>query len=256
MGDAHLDPGPIPPLKARLLGVLLDPRETFAHHDAAWGWLGPWLVVSLAGVLCGLLFLARIDVDAMVKAQNEAAFERMDPAQRKLIEGNPQAQEFADMGARAGAFLAKLGAVAGPPLGNLVGLVVAGGLLFGAARLGAGRPELTRCLSVAAHAQAVNLVAVAATGLAILTGNGQPTTSPANLVDRLAHPVAFAALSRLDPVAVLYYVAVAAGLERSLRVPRQKALQLTVGAFLALSLLTVALAAAAAALQGLGGGGR
>lgn len=253
MGD-HDDPGPVPPLKARLLGVLLDPRALFARHDGSWGWLGPWLLVSLAGFLFGVVFLTRIDLDAQLRAESEAAFERMDAATRRKLD-DPKAQEAMAMVERFTAFAAKGALVAGPPVGNLVGMLVAGALLFGASRLGGERPDLMRSISVAAHAQLVNLVGIGASALAVLTGNGHAMTSPANLVDKFAHPVAYAALTRLDPVTLLYYAVIAAALEASLRVPRRRAVALSFGTYLVLSLLWVALSALGAAMQTMGGGG-
>lgn len=262
MGEEHAhapvldDLGPTPPLVERLRGVLLEPRETFARHDASWGWIGPWAVVALIGVVCGLLYLARFDVTELQRVAGERAFEQMPAAQRRALD-DPKVVEMMETGRRFSAFATKLVLVVGPPIFGIGGMLITGGLLFGAAllcRKRGARPDLMRAISVAAHAKVVSLIGLFATGLGALTGNFMAQTSPANLVDPFVHPIAVAALSQLDPVAILHYAVLAAGLEASLRVPRAAAVRLTIAAYVALALASVGFQAVAVAISAKAGG--
>lgn len=254
------DPGPVPPLGERVRGVLLDPRATFARHDAAWGWSGPFVLVALAGVLFGLVFMARVDITAVQRAASERAFEKMDAATRRRMD-DPKVKEIVETSQRFTAFGTKVWLVVGPPVSGLVGMLVAGGLCFGAAyvlrlrHVSAPRPDLMRAISLAAHVSLVNLIGLGAQTLGALTGNPGPTTSAAHLVDMFDHPVLAAGLGRVDPVVLLYYVVLAAGLERSLRFPRPLALGLAAGAYVGVSLLAVVVAAGSAAMQSMGAAG-
>ncbi|MCO5170832.1 MAG: hypothetical protein M9894_31270 [Planctomycetes bacterium] len=261
MGEEHglqpLDAG-LPPLAERIRGVLLEPGATFARHDPSWGWIGPWLVVALAGVLYGLVVLARIDVVAVQRAEAERAMEQLDPATRRRIESDPKTQEILETTQRFMAFAGKVGLIVGPPVTGLGGLLVGGMLCFGASALlarrrpGAPRPDLTRCLSLAAHVSLVELVGVAARTIGALGGNHAPSTSAVNLVDAITQPVAAAALSRLDPVTLLYWAVLAAGLHGSLGLPRRASLGLAAGGYAAVSLGAVAIAGLGALASKLG----
>lgn len=257
------DPGPVPPLGDRVRGVLLDPRGAFARHDAAWGWTGPFVLVALAGVLFGLVFMARVDITAVQRAAGERAFEQMDAATRKRMD-DPKVKEIVETSQRFTAFGTKVWLVVGPPVGGLVGMLVAGGLCFGAAYVlrarhpGAPRPDLMRSISLAAHVSLVNLIGLGALTVGALTGNPQPTTSAANLADPFESPVLATALGRIDPVVLLYYAVLAAGLEASLRFPRRTAIGLASGAYVTFSLLQLAAAGVSVAMSKLGqaaGGG-
>jgi hypothetical protein len=254
MGEehAHLDDlGPTPPLAERLRGVLLEPRETFARHDASWGWVGPWAVVALIGVVCGLLYMARFDITELQRVAGERAMEQLPAAQRKAMD-DPKVADMVETSRRFMAFGTKVWLVLGPPVAGIGGMLVTGGLLFGAAMLyrkRGARPDLMRALSVAAHAKVVSIIGLAAGTIGALTGNFMPQTSPANLVDPFVHPVAVAALSQLDPVAILHYAVLAAGLEASLRVPRRAAVALTIGAYAAIAAASIGFQAVAVALS-------
>lgn len=257
MGEehAHLDDlGPTPPLAERLRGVLLEPRETFARHDASWGWVGPWAVVALIGVVCGLLYLARFDVTELKRLEMERAFEQLDPATRKMME-DPKAAEGIATWAKMQAFGSKAWLVVGPPVAGIGGMLLTGGLLFVTTlllRKRGARPDLMRAISVAAHAQVVGLIGVLACALGAITGNSGAQTSPINLVDPIVHPVIATALAQLDPVAILHYAVLAAGLEASLRVPRRLAVTLTAGAYVTLGVVELSLAGIAVAAGQLG----
>lgn len=263
MGEQHGfqpldDPGPVPPLVERVRGVLLEPRATFARHDAAWGWAGPFALVALAGVLFGLVYMARVDVAAFQRAARERAFEQLDPVARRRMD-DPQVKEQVEKFGRLSAFGTKVWCVVGPPVSGLGGVLICGGLCFGAATLvhrrhpSAPRPDLMRSISLAAHVSLVNLVGLGALTLGALTANPQPTTSAANLVDPFTHPLVATVLGRVDPVALLYYVVLAAGLEASLRFPRQLAVSLAGGAFLATTALQLAAAGVSVAVSAAGG---
>lgn len=258
MGEEHAhvldDLGPTPPLAERLRDVLLAPRETFARHDASWGWVGPWAIVALVGVLCGLLYLARFDVTELQRVATERSFEQLPAAQRKAMD-DPKVAEVLETTRRFTAFGTKVFLVLGPPVIGIGGMLVTGGLLFGATllfRKRGARPDLMRAISVAAHAKVVSLIGLLAGALGTLTGNSMPQTSPAGLVDPFAHPVAAAALSQLDPVAIFHYMVLAAGLEASLRVPRRAAIGLTVGAYAAIAAASIGFQAVAVALSQVG----
>lgn len=258
--EALEDPGPVPPLVDRVRGVLLDPRATFARHDAAWGWVGPYALVAVAGVLFGLVYLARVDVAAFRQALRERAFEQLDPGTRRRMD-DPQVKEILDKTGRMEVFGTKVWLVLGPPASGLGGVLVCGGLCFGAATLvhrrhpTAPRPDLMRSISLAAHVSLVNLVGLGAKTLGALAANPQPVTSAANLVDPFAHPVLATALGRIDPVVLLYYVVLAAALEGSLRFPRRLAVGLAGGAYALSSSLELAAAGASAAMSSLGAAG-
>lgn len=243
---------PVPPLKERLRLTLVEPAAAFARHDAAWGWIGPWAIVALAGVLYGLIYLARVDVTALQAVAQERALDA-NPMARKAM-NDPAAAEAVQTVQRFTAFATKVQLVAGPPFAGLAGILLAGGLMAAASALPfsgrKGRVEPMRALSLAAHCSLVNLVGIGAQAIGALSGNPMPDTSPANLVDPFTHPVAYAALGRLDPVTIYYYALVAAGLEGSLRLAPRVARGLAWGTFALVSLLSVAFTAAGAAMGG------
>lgn len=261
MGEEHSQPleAGTPPLVERIRGVLVEPGATFGRHDPAWGWVGPWLVVALAGVLYGLVVLARIDVVAVQQAEAERAMEQLDPATRRRIESDPKAQEVLATTQRFVAFFGKVGLIVGPPVTGLGGLLLGGMLCFAASTVaarrtpGAPRPDLTRCLSLAAHVSLVELVGLGALTVGVLSGNHAPSTSAVNLVDAVTRPVAAAALSRVDPVKALYWIVLAAGLHGSLGLPRRWAVGLAAGGYAVVSLGVVGLAGLGALASKLGG---
>jgi hypothetical protein len=254
------DLGPVPPLLERVRGVVLAPGPTFARHDAAWGWAGPFALVALAGVLFGLVFMARVDITAVQRAAAERAQDQLDAATKRRMD-DPKVKEFFETSLRFTAFGTKVWLVVGPPVGGLVGLLGVGAACFAASSLlhrrhpTAPRPDLMRSISLAAHVSLVNLIGLGALTLGALTGNPQPTTSAANLADPFTSPVLATVLGRVDPVTVLYYVVLAAGLEGSLRFPRRLAVGLAAGTYLGVSALQLLAAGASIAAQQLGAGG-
>lgn len=260
-GFEELDPGPVPPLTERVREVLLEPRAAFRRHDAAWGWTGPFVLVALAGLVQGLVYMARVDITAVQAAASERQMEQLDPAVRRRVESDPKVKEMTETTQRFTAFASKVAVFVWPPVGGVGGLLLAGGLCFGAAqvlrlrRSDAPRPDLMRSISLAAHVSLVNLVGLAATTVGALSGNPMPYTSAANLVDPFAQPVVSAGLSRLDPVLLLYYGVLAAGLEGSLRFPRRLALAGAAGAYLLISLAVVGFTGAMTLLGQMAGGG-
>jgi hypothetical protein len=167
---------------------------------------------------------------------------------------DPAAAEAIGTVQRFTAFATKVQLVAGPPFSGLAGILLAGALMAGASALPfsgrKGRVDPMRALSVAAYCSTVNLIAHGAHAIGALTGNPMPDTSPANLVDPFTHPVLHTALGRLDPVTIYYYVLVAAGLEGSLRLAPRVSRGLAWGTFALVSLLSIGLAAAGAAMGG------
>lgn len=248
------DVAPPPPLLERVEGALLDPRALFARHDAAWGWLLPWLLVAACGVLVGALWLVRTDVTALHAAQTERAFEQMPASKRKLLD-DPKAAEAVATANKFVAFGTKVGAVLGPPLLGLTSIIGWGTFIFVASLAARGkgaRPDFVCAISAAAHVQLVELVGLGARAVGVLGGNPLPATSPANLADPIVQPVAAAALGRLDPTHLLFYAALAAALEGAARLPRRLAVVGAAAAWGLASLAAVGAAGAAALANGLG----
>lgn len=242
----------VPPLLERVEGVLGAPFETLRRHDATWGWVGPWLVVALAGLLFGLVYLARVDVDAVRAAEQERAFDRMPAATRRSME-QPEVQSTMETVGKFMGFMTRVGLVLGPPLLGLVGVVVAGGLVFVVAlvhRKQGARADLARSISLASHVALANLVSTAACTVGALSGNPRPTAGLAALVDPFDRPALAALLGRLDPGTVLYYVLLVAGLVGSIQLPRRRALVVALAAWLAGTLFAVGAASAAMSMGG------
>ena len=242
----------VPPLLERVEGVLGAPFETLRRHDATWGWVGPWLVVALAGLLFGLVYLARVDVDAVRAAEQERAFDRMPAATRRSME-QPEVQSTMETVGKFMGFMTRVGLVLGPPILGLVGVVVAGGLVFVVAlvhRKQGARADLARSISLASHVALANLVSTAACTVGALSGNPRPTAGLAALVDPFDRPALAALLGRLDPGTVLYYVLLVAGLVGSIHVARGRALAVAAAGWLAGTLFAVGAASAAMSMGG------
>jgi hypothetical protein len=242
----------VPPLVERLEGTLFAPFETLRRHDAAWGWVGPWLLVAVAGLLFGLVYLARIDVDAVRVAEQERAFDRMPAATRRNME-QPEVQETMATFGKFMGFMTRTGLVLGPPILGLVGMVIAGGLIFAVALVHAkhgARVDLARSISLAAHVGLSNLVSTVACTVGALSGNPRPSASLAAFVDPFDRPVLAALLGRLEPSTVLYYVLLVAGLVGSIGLARQRALFVAAAAWSAGTLVTVAGASVAMSMGG------
>src|SRR5688500_15882949 len=79
------DDRPPPPIAERVWGVLTEPAGTCSRHDGSWGWAAPWLIVALAGILSGLVYMARVDITAVLNQQFERSMESMPAAQRRQI---------------------------------------------------------------------------------------------------------------------------------------------------------------------------
>jgi len=230
---------------ARVVAVLLAPFAAFERHDLSWGWWQPWLLVAALGVLVGGVSLARIDHEAWQTKQFERQLDQMSPTQRKQME-KPEVAEMLAKGRRFGIFFTKAGLILGPPLLGLVGLVLVAGLLFLAARfLGETKEpfEVATALSVAGYVSLANVLAYAGEGFGYLLGNPQPSVSLAALADPVGQPLLTAALSRLSPAVLYYYVLLAAGLAGSCGLRRGRALALSGGLYAGVSALLIGLGA-------------
>lgn len=257
--EADLDAllaGPPPPLSERLRGVFLDPRTAFADHDGGWGWVVPWLLVSAVGILYGLLVLARVDLGALAAARWEREQDQLSFAQRKAQDDHPEGKDQLETARKMSAFMGKLTLVLGPPLGGLVELVAFGGLAWVAGVfLGqrGGAPDLLRGLSLAAWVSLAALPGYLAAAVAVLLGNPAPATSPVNLVDPVASPVATAVLARLDVVTLYFYLLFGVALSGSMRLTPRRAALVSGGTWAALSGLVVGLAVLGRLFRSFGG---
>lgn len=233
-------------------GVLFSPWIAFAQHDESWGWGRAWLLTATVGVLFGFLYLARIDVVAVLKEQQEVVLDRMPAAKRKALE-NPQGDgaETMEKLFRFQAFMAKVGLVAGPPLIGLVGMLFVGGFIYLATKLfGPDPPDLMRCLSIAAFAGLVGALEYGAMSIGVLGGNPEPITSLGAFVGKLEDPVLHTALSRVNPFTVFYYVVLVAGLEASCGLSRRKACGVACGLFALGTVILLGLAGLSAMRMG------
>jgi hypothetical protein len=111
-----------------------------------------------------------------------------------------------------------------------------------------------RCISLAAYLSLINVLHYAAKGVGVLSGNALPATNPSGFVSEIHQPVLHECLERLDPITVAYYVLLAVGLRCSLRLPRKKAIGVSVVAYLAVSLCWIGLAGVGAAAGAMFGG--
>jgi len=223
----------------RAWGVLLAPYQTFRHHDPAWGWGQAWGLVAVAGILVGIMGLLRVDHDKVGDWVWERTKANMSATQLKQME-NPDVEEATAKMRRVQAFLGKLGSVLGPPLLGLIGLVFGAAFLYLVAQvLGNEPPDPVRCLSVAAFVSLANLIDLCGSGVGVLLSNGLPRPNLSALADPFTQPLLSAALGRLSPGLVAYYVLLAAGLEGSLGLSRKRALAVAGGTFLIVSLLLI-----------------
>ncbi len=249
-------PAPTPAAPS-VLDVLRDPFGTVAGVRAEHGWARPWLLVAVAGVLYGVLVLARFDLAAIQAARSARELDRLPAAQRKELE-RPEIAEFVEKGARAKALGTKAWLVLGPPVAGLARIGFTAAFVLAVCALLRGRGAVVEprlAAVVAAHAGLVDLVGLAAQAVSAAAGHPAPLTSLAHLADDLTQPAAFAALSRLDPVLLCGWLALAGGLAGACRVPRRIALGLALGGWAAVSALAVALGALAQLAQGLSKGG-
>lgn len=228
----------------RVFGVLLAPFQAFSGHDASWGWGKPWAIVAFAGLVVGVIFLARIDADAFQHWAWEKSQANMSKEQRAQLE-QPEVAEMMAKGRRVQSFLMKAGALAGPPLIGLVGILFAGFWLYLVANfLAKEPPDPMRCFSVAAYASLANLVDLAGAGAGVLMANPMPRPNLSALVsDPMTQPLLSASLERIGPGLFLYYLLLTAGLERSLGLTRRRAVLVTVGVYLLVSLLAISMGA-------------
>jgi Yip1 domain len=242
-----------PPFLARVRCVLLAPFQTFPLVRPDWGFLAPWFLVWALGVGVGALTLATVDLEAATLAELDRA-----------MEGQPQqSAEQMETPRKFAVFFAKTSQIAGPPLAELAALLFTAALLFGASRALPRRtpdgelpdlPSLVTCLCLAAFVNLVHGLDYLIHGLAVLLGNPLPATSPAHLVDPHHSPALAAALRRMNPFTLYWYLLLAAALTAATRLQRRGAL-LASGLLLALiSLGAVGMTAAGAKMQGKGGG--
>ena len=225
----------------RAWGVLLAPFQTFRHHDPAWGWGQAWGLVAVAGILVGVLALVRVDHDKVGAWVWERTKANMSATQLKQME-NPDVEEATAKMRRVQAFGTKLSSVLGPPLLGLMGLVFGAGFLYLVAQvLGKEPPDPVRCLSVAAFLSLANLIDLCGSSVGVLLSNGLPRPDLSALADPFTQPLLAAALGRLSPGLIAYYVLLTAALEGSLGLTRKRALAVAGGTFLVVSLLLIAL---------------
>lgn len=223
----------------RAWGVLLAPFQTFRHHDPAWGWGQAWALVAAVGVLVGVIGLLRVDHDKVGDWAWERAKANMSATQLKQIE-NPDAAEMLAKTRRVQAFIGKLGSVLGPPLLGLIGLVFGAGFLYLVCHvLGKEPPDPIRCLSVAAFISLANLLDLCGSGMGALLSNAMPRPNLSALADPFTQPVLSAALGRISPSLVAYYVFLAAALEGSLGLSRKRALLVAGGTFVVVSVILI-----------------
>lgn len=248
-----LAPTPAP----AVLDVLRAPFGALAGVRAEHGWARPWLIVAVAGVLYGVLYLARFDLAAIQAAQSARGLDRLPAAQRKELE-RPEVKEIMEKAARATALGTKAWLVLGPPVAGLARIGFTAAFVLAICALLRGRGAIVEprlAAAVAAHAGLVDLVGLAARAVAAAAGQYAPLTSLGNLADPADQPVAFAALACVDPVALCGWLAVAGGLAGACRVPRRMALALAACGWAAVSALAVAMGAFAQLAQGLSKGG-
>lgn len=228
----------------RALAVLFAPQRAFAHHDASWGWVAPWALAAACGLLLGIWILSAHDLGAALRAQAEAGLERLPEAQRQALESGP-AREVFEKSVRMQAFFLKTWLLAGPLVGGLFEVLAVGALLYLASRwLGppSGPRDLMRCISLAAWLSLVEALRYLACACGAMLGNPFPQTSPAALVDPLAHPVLHSALAGLDPLLLLYYGLLASAVAHGLRFSRGRALAFAWGIYGAGTVLRTGLA--------------
>jgi hypothetical protein len=240
----------VPPLKERLLGVLLEPIETFRRLESGWGLAGPILLVAAAGLLAGVLYLALVDVTALSRAQTAYSTELLPEQTRRMMQ-QAQGGNSGDVTAgRGGAFMLKVGLFAGPTVGTILSVVLGGLLLFGVAFVAGGKRDLLQAMVVAAHAKLVTLVGTGAFAIGTLLGNPQAQTSPVNLVDLFAHPTLAGILGGLDPISIWHTALLSIGLAVSLGVARSRAIAFGVTIYAIPWLLGIAATLVFSALMG------
>lgn len=225
---AQADPGKehtVPPLKQRILGVLLDPVATFRELEPSWGLMGPWLAVMGAGLLYAVVAIAQVDHAALTEQRTAYEQSFFSDQQRRAV---AQMEQSVNLG-KWGSFVGRLVLIGGPSVGAILGIVVMGLILFGASWLLGGKRDLLRAIVVAAHAKLVTIVLYALLFVGTVMKNPIPTTSLRNVADEVAQPVLSAALSIVDPIAIWHTVLLGIGLAVSLGVKQRRAV-LVVGA--------------------------
>ncbi|MCA8924584.1 MAG: hypothetical protein KDD82_22420 [Planctomycetes bacterium] len=191
---------------SRWVRVLGSPRAAFAAHEPQqWGWVLPLALVLVLSLLAGGVGVLSGSIEhnlEAVQAQLEA-------------QGTPEAQrEQALKVASAMQYAGPL--VISPAFSVLWAVGIAGVLtLLGLVLQPGGEPvAFRRALSMSAHASLVVCLGLAATLIGSLSGNPMPSTS----LVHVASPgsVGGAIASRLDPISILYYLVLAAGMQASL----------------------------------------
>jgi hypothetical protein len=237
----------VPPIARRVLGVFVEPVATFRSLDAAWGILGPWLIILGAGLLYAGFHFVLGDAKLLASAKQAYVEAQYTGQMRRMA---AQADSAVDPG-KAGAFATSVGLLLGPTVGSILSIVVVGTILFGAAAAFGGKKDLLRAMVVAAHAKVVAVAGYAVCALALVFGNPSPTTSLMNLADEVAKPVQCVALAIVDPIAIWHTGLLAIGLTVSLGVKRPKAIAVAVALLLLPWLLGLGGASVAAAFQGM-----
>ncbi|HZU96296.1 MAG TPA: YIP1 family protein [Planctomycetota bacterium] len=226
MGDAAAVSVPpdkvytVPPIGRRILGILLDPIETFRALDASWGILGPWLAIAAAGLLYSVIFTARVDATAIMKVRLDYQNSLLPDQVRRQA---AQVEESMHMD-KFGALMAAAGNYGGAVLGSILRIVIVGVIIFWAAWFFGGRGGILKAIVVSAHAKLVMIASYAVLSLALLLGNPLPDTSLKNVADEVKSPLQAAFLDIFDPMAMWHTALVACGLVVALQVRRGRAI--------------------------------
>lgn len=184
-----------PPAKnsfERIAGVLFAPVDTFRDIARKPDILVPLIVLLVLALASAIIFVPRMDVDAMVQAQMEQSGRQMSDADMA------QAAKFSGSLMKVMGYLSPVWAI-------LIWLVIAGVLLL-AFRLFGGEGNFKQAFSATLYAWIPNTIGgIITTIIVFARGKVDPTTmatlvksSPAFLVDQKDNPIAFALLSSLD----------------------------------------------------------
>jgi hypothetical protein len=232
---------------ARIAGALFAPAKTF--QEIAWrpDITVPLIVIVLFGYLSTAVIIPRMDWDAVITTQAEAAKKK-----------NAQMSE-ADI-ARMGRIMKAGGQVvawAMPVVLIAWYLLIAGALLL-AFRLMGGEGNFKQAFSATLYAwMPLLLLGIVMTIIVLMRGTFDPTqaatmvrSSPAFLIDMKAHPVLFSFVSTFD-IFLLWTVALLVfGFSSLSKLSRGKSAAIVIVMFVVLTVIKVGLAALGALMAG------
>jgi hypothetical protein len=184
-----------PPAKntfQRIAGVLFAPADTFRDIARKPDIIVPLVILLVLALASAIIFVPRMDVDAMMRAQMEQSGRQMSDADME------KAAKFSGSLMRVMGYLSPVWAV-------LIWLIIAGVLLL-AFRLFGGEGNFKQAFSATLYAWIPNTIGGIITTIVVAArGTVDPTTmatlvksSPAFLVEQKDNPVVFALLSSLD----------------------------------------------------------